>query len=128
LLGLTISAALWAQKQTYTTGSLLGMTDEYYAMNGGGQKHAYLFHIKGDSDDYFALYSYVLVFGKDHAKFLKTGDPIQFRIASKNLFIKTPDNKELKSSLCEKSAPPSQVVKCSGATFMGNVTATAAPK
>ncbi|HXM34625.1 MAG TPA: hypothetical protein VN920_05525 [Pyrinomonadaceae bacterium] len=83
-------------------------------------KTAYLLHIPDSSNEYIALYNVNSLFGHDRSERLKPDSDIQFRISGKNLFLKTPENKEIKGRLCEKvKIGDSPAIKCGDLILLG---------
>jgi len=93
---------IWAQKESdYHTGRLLKVTD--YSDPGSASLNLdYLLHIRDGSNDYFARYRSVFIFGHDRSNLLKADSDVQYRVSGKDLYVKTSDNKEIKARVCTK--------------------------
>jgi hypothetical protein len=113
----------WAQKNSeYRTGHLLKIENVNFATYPGDSGTAHkvdcVLYIRDGSDEHVARYS-VTFFGHDKSELLKLDTDVSYRISSKNLFVKTPDDKEIKARLCEKSRLG---LKCGNRTLLGKNT------
>jgi hypothetical protein len=86
-------------KSQYRTGRLLKVEDATDLLD-TTHKAALLLLIQDGSDQYVAHYR-VTYFGHVN-KDLTAGSDVQFRIAGKHVFVKTPDGKEIKARLCDR--------------------------
>ena len=116
-----LCATVAAQKQTdYRTGRLLEVRD---VSDLESAKSAHLLHIRDRADDYFALFRVLhafFVLRHDQSDSLKPDTDVQYRVSGKSLFLKMPDSKEVKGSLCQKVRfRGTPAVKCGGLMVFG---------
>jgi hypothetical protein len=86
-------------KSQYRTGRLLKVEDATDLLD-TTHKAALLLLIQAGSDEYVGHYT-VTYFGHVN-KNLAAGSDVEFRIAGKHVFVKTPDGKEIKARLCDR--------------------------
>ena len=77
------------------------------------QKASYLVTIRDGSDEHVVYYR-ISTLGHDRSKELAAGTDVMYRISGGNLFVKMPDDKEIKMRVCEVAGP---AAKCGNVAF-----------
>ncbi len=85
----------------FRTGQLAAINDALDVTDSNGKKAAYLFKVQDGSDTYYGRYA-MTYFEHDHAKQLKAGDAIQYKVDNKHLYLKTKERAEIKARLCKE--------------------------
>lgn len=122
LLGL-LASAVFGQKENsgstknktnFQKGQLLKI--EYVPDLGKtSEKAAYLFTIQDGASQYVGHYT-LNYFQHDRSKAMTKGEAVEYRIDGKHLIVKTPNDEEIKTRLCDQKG---NCVKCGSAVFCG---------
>ena len=115
--GLLVAVTVFAQKLSdYRTGRMVKVTGLDYVDPGGGKSQsAFLLHIQDGKQDIFGKFTVNILFGHDPRSAFKANADVPYRMSGKSLFVKTPDNKEIKGRLCERvSWSGTPAIKCGG--------------
>jgi hypothetical protein len=99
----------------FQTGQLAAINNALDITDSNGKKAAYLFKVQNGSDTYYGRYA-MTYFEHDHAKQLKAGDAIQYKVDKKYLYLKTKEGAEIKARLCKERG---NCVVCGGSAFCG---------
>lgn len=122
LLGL-LASAVFGQKENsgstrnktnFQKGQLLKI--EYVPDLGKtSEKAAYLFTIQDGASQYVGHYT-LNYFQHDRSKAMTKGEAVEYRIDGKHLIVKTPNDEEIKTRLCDQKG---NCVRCGSAVFCG---------
>jgi hypothetical protein len=114
--GLLVAVTAFAQTQSdYRTGHVVKVTGQDYADPGGKSQIAFLLHIQDGTQDIFGKFTVNVLFGHDSRSEFKLNADVPYRISGKSIFVKTPENKEIKGRVCERvSWHGTPAIKCGG--------------
>jgi hypothetical protein len=114
--GLLMAVTVFAQKpDDYRTGRVVKVTGQDYVNPGGKSQSAFLLHIQDGSQDVFVKFTVNILFGHDQRNAFKKGADVPYRVSGKSLFVKTPENKEIKGRLCKRvSWAGTPAIQCGG--------------
>jgi hypothetical protein len=113
---LLLTVTVFAQKQPdYRTGQVVKVSGQDYVDPGGKSQIAFLLHIQDGTQDLFGKFTVNVLFGHDSRTEFKANADVPYRISGKSIFVKTPENKEIKGRVCERvSWKGTPAIKCGG--------------
>lgn len=114
--GFLLAVTVFAEKPPdYRTGRVVKVSGQDYVDPGGKSQVAFLLHIQDGTQEFFGKFTVNILFGHDQRKAFKENADVPYRVSGKSLFVKTPEDKELKGRLCERiSWGGTPAIKCGG--------------